>query len=80
VTGPLGELVPKELSAVLDIPVDVARAVNLDMQETWSSRLTVPIKVQSEVLERVERFFDRGRNVLRLRGRNNCSVRNSRRY
>jgi hypothetical protein len=51
-------LVPKELSVVLDIPADVARAENLEMQETWSKKLTAPIKVRSEVVEMVERFFE----------------------
>jgi hypothetical protein len=51
-------LVPEELSAVLDIPADVARAATLEMQETWSKRLTVPIKVRSEVLGKIECFFE----------------------
>jgi hypothetical protein len=51
-------LVSKEVSTVLDIPADVARAATLEMQETWSKRLTVPIKVPSEVLGMVERFFE----------------------
>jgi hypothetical protein len=51
-------LVPKEFSAVLDIPADVARAATLEMQETWIKRLTVPIKDRSEVLGMVERFFE----------------------
>lgn len=42
-------LVPKELSTVLDIPADVARAATPEMQELWIRMLTVPIRVRSEV-------------------------------
>jgi hypothetical protein len=49
-------LAPKELSAVPDIPADVAQAATLEMHETSSKRL--PIKVRSEVLGMVERFFE----------------------
>jgi hypothetical protein len=51
-------LVPKGLSAILDTIADVARAMTPEMQETWCKRLTVPIKVRSEVLGVVERFFE----------------------
>jgi hypothetical protein len=40
------KLVPKELSAVLDIPADVARAASSWELQDRSRKLTVPIKVR----------------------------------
>jgi hypothetical protein len=52
------KLEPRELCAVLDIPADVTRTSTFERQEVLCRLLTVPIKVRSEVLAMMERFFE----------------------